>query len=389
MNGPLNNLKILDFSTLLPGPYATMLLADMGADVIRVESPTRIDMLKEAQPKYGEYSFAHLTINRNKRSLALDLKQSATQEVIFKLIQEYDILIEQFRPGVMDKLGLGYQALKAINPKLIYCSLTGYGQTGSLKNRAGHDINFLALSGLASYSGRKQSGPSLGATQIADLAGGSHNAVMSILAAEISRQNSGLGQHLDVSICDGAFSLNTLFAASALAGGEDPQPEDQLLNGGSYYDYYQTLDDRYLSVGALEPKFAKVFFETIGHPEWMIKIAQISEQKNLKKGIASVIKKHTLQHWQELFSQVDACVEPVMTINEAAELSLFKERNMIIELKLDQHKQVKQIAPAVKFSENREDFFVGKTLGEDSLNILQKLGYSENEIKNIINPANG
>jgi len=392
MNGPLENLKILDFTTLLPGPYATMMMADMGADVIRIESPTRIDMLKEVSPKHGQYSFAHLTINRNKRSLALDLKQQQAKEIILKLIADYDILVEQFRPSVMEKLGLGYNALSKINPKLIYCSITGYGQTGPLKDRAGHDINYLALSGLASYGGRKQTGPSLSATQVADLAGGSHQAVMGILAAEIARQKTGAGQHLDISITDGAFSLNSLFGASALASKNDPGLEDQLLNGGSYYDYYQTLDHRYLSVGALEPKFAKIFFEVIGHPEWITLTTQqeqssqpiqSSQMKNLKQEIAQVIAGQTYQHWKKVFKKVDACVEPVLSINEAAEHSLFKERNMIIELQLDDKSKVKQIAPAIKFSENRNDFFVAKALGQDSLSILKKMGYSDKQIKNL------
>jgi len=384
MTGPLKQLKILDFSTLLPGPYATMLLADMGADVIRIESPDRSDMLKETPPKFKDCSYAHYTINRNKRSLALDLKENQAKEVIFKLIQDYDILVEQFRPGVMKKLGLDFEALSKINPKLIYCSITGYGQTGDLKNRAGHDINFLALSGLASYSGKKESGPSLSATQIADLAGGSHHAVMSILAADISRRSTGVGQHLDISIRDAAFSLNTMFGAAALATGDDPQPEDQILNGGSYYDYYETNDARYMSVGALEPKFAKIFFDTIGHPEWLTKAFQPNEQKKLKIAIAKIIKAQSFQHWNDLFKKVDACVEPVLSITEAAELSPFKERDMILEIELDEKNKVKQIGSALKFSENRRDFFIGKKLGEDSLEILQKLEYSESQIKEII-----
>ena len=147
--GPLSQLRILDFSTLLPGPYATMILADMGADVIRVESPTRPDLLRVSPPMLDERSFAHLSINRNKRSIALNLKSAKAQGIIHKLLQSYDVVVEQFRPGVMARLGLDYEALKAINPHLIYCSITGYGQTGPNKDKAGHDINYLALSGLA------------------------------------------------------------------------------------------------------------------------------------------------------------------------------------------------------------------------------------------------
>ena len=335
MNGPLKQLKILDFSTLLPGPYATMLMADMGAQVLRIESPTRADLMKTMPPKYGDISYAHLAINRNKKSLAVDLKQPDARDIIIALLDEYDVIIEQFRPGVMKKLGLGYSELKKIKPELIYCSITGYGQTGTHKNRAGHDINYLALSGLASYSGRKQSGPSLSATQVADVAGGSHHAVMGILAATIERQTSRKGQHLDISICAASFALNTIFGASALASGIDPDYEDQVLNGGCFYDYYQTQDQRYISVGALEPKFAALFFETIQKPQWLARtMLPLGEQQALKEDISALIKQHPLQYWQKTFAQVDCCVEPVLSINEVAQSDFVRDRNMIVELTL-------------------------------------------------------
>src|SRR5690606_25413935 len=239
MQGPLSSLKILDFSTLLPGPFASMLLADMGAEVLRVESPSRMDLVRLLPPHDQGVSASHAYLNRNKRSIALDLKQPAALEVVRQLLQEHDILIEQFRPGVMDKLGLGYQALKAINPRLIYVSITGYGQTGPYKERAGHDINYLALSGLASYTGRRESGPLPLGVQVADIAGGSHHAVMGLLAAVIQRQQTGEGQHVDISMSDCAFSLHALAGAGYLASGVEPDMENQALNGGSFYDYYR------------------------------------------------------------------------------------------------------------------------------------------------------
>lgn len=202
MSLPLAGLKILDFTTLLPGPYATQLLADMGAEVLRVESPTRPDLVKLMPPFVGDkscrVSAAHATLNRNKQSISIDLKHEDAKEIIHKLVREYDVVIEQFRPGVMQRLGLDYNSLKKIQQKLIYCSITGYGQTGPLKDRAGHDINYLALSGLASFSGRKETGPVLSGTQIADIAGGSHHAVMAIMAAHIQRMTTNEGQYLDI-----------------------------------------------------------------------------------------------------------------------------------------------------------------------------------------------
>ncbi len=291
MPGPLSGLKVLDFSTLLPGPYATLLMADMGADVLRVEALKRPDMLRSTPPMVDGISAAHATINRNKRSLAVDLKKKSAIELMKKLVASHDVLVEQFRPGVMARLGLDYETLKAINPGLIYCSITGYGQTGPMANRAGHDINYLSLSGLASYTGRKRSGPVPPGVQVADVAGGSHHAVMGILAAVFQRQGTGQGQHIDISMSDAALSLNAVFGASYLAGGKVPGLEEDLLNGGIFYDFYQTSDNRYLSVGSLEPQFATGFFQAIGKPEWLSKAVNFTAevQQQLKTDIQSVI----------------------------------------------------------------------------------------------------
>ncbi|KAB2856472.1 MAG: CoA transferase, partial [Anaerolineae bacterium] len=204
MTGPFTSLKILDFSTLLPGPFATMLLGDMGADIIRIEAPNRPDILRETPPMTGRHSAAHATLNRNKRSLALNLQHPDARVLIQKLVQTYDIVLEQFRPGVMDRLGIGYTALKEANPHLIYCAITGYGQTGPFRDRAGHDNNYLALSGLMSHSGQMDTGPFPQGTQIADIGGGSFGAVVAILGAVIHRLHTGEGQFLDVSMLDGA-----------------------------------------------------------------------------------------------------------------------------------------------------------------------------------------
>ncbi len=267
MNGPLASLKILDFSTLLPGPFASLLLADMGAQVLRVESPTRMDLVRVLPPHVDGTSASHAYLNRNKRCIALDLKQAEAVEVVKQLVQEYDIVLEQFRPGVMDKLGVGYEALKAINPKLIYVSITGYGQTGPLRDRAGHDINYLALAGVASYTGRRETGPLPLGVQLADIGGGSLHGVMGLLAAVIHRQQTGEGQQVDVSMTDCAFSLHGMAGAGYLAAGVEPEMEGLALNGGSFYDYYRTRDGRWFSVGSLEPQFMQQFCAAIGRPE--------------------------------------------------------------------------------------------------------------------------
>lgn len=384
MTLPLQDVRVLDFSTLLPGPYATQLLADMGADVLRVEAPNRPDLLKLMPPMAGKVSAAHATINRNKRSLALDLKKPEAKEIIERLLVDYDVVVEQFRPGVMARLGLDYESLKAIKPSLIYCSITGYGQTGPYKDRAGHDINYLALSGLASYSGRKNTGPVLSATQVADIAGGSHHAVMSILAALYARSNSGEGAYLDVSMADAALTLNTMFGAGALASGRDPMLGSEMLNGGLFYDYYETGDGQYVSVGSLEPNFAMALLQALGLSDWLNKIAdqRPETQSALRTAIATKFKAEDYAHWVKVFASLDACVEPVLSVNQAVEHPQFKAREMLLDAELESGEKVRQIASALPF-ERRESVTAGVSLGAQTIEVLNNLGYSAEQIENL------
>ena len=381
---PLNGLKILDFSTLLPGPYATQLLADMGAEVLRIEAPKRPDLLKMMPPMVGKVSAAHASINRNKKSLALDLKHPEAKKIIVKLLEDYDIVVEQFRPGVMKKLGLDFESLKDIQEKLIYCSITGYGQTGPLKNKAGHDINYLALSGLASYSGRKETGPVLSGTQIADIAGGSHHAVMAILAAVIQRTHSNKGQYLDISMSDAALALNTMFAAGALISDEDPEYGSEMLNGGLFYDYYKTADNRYLSIGSLEPVFAIGLLKQLKLEHLSSKLTNHSPgtQLEIKKEISELIEQKTLAQWQSEFANLDVCVEPVLTISEAAQHPHFLARNMITEAEDESGNAIKQISSALPFKENQKHK-AGQGLGKSTLATLRSLNYSEERINQL------
>jgi crotonobetainyl-CoA:carnitine CoA-transferase CaiB-like acyl-CoA transferase len=379
--GPLSQLRILDFSTLLPGPYATMLLADMGADVIRVESPTRPDLLRVSPPMLDERSFAHLSINRNKRSIALNLKSAKAQGIIHKLLQSYDVVVEQFRPGVMARLGLDYGVLKAINPQLIYCSITGYGQTGPNKDKAGHDINYLALSGLASYSGKADTGPVLSGTQIADLAGGSHHAVMAILAAVIKRQQDGMGSYIDISMLDCAFAMNGMFGAAALGTGEDPQLGAEILNGGIFYDYYVTSDGQHLSVGGLEPQFAQRFFTLLEHPQWLAQcMAPAGQQEKLKQDLADLFASRPLQHWLDLFAGTDVCVEPVLSVHQAAQHPQLKARNMVYNNKTEDGQLIPQIRSPLSPVDETPSAKVGSRLGQDSIDILKQAGVDDSEI---------
>lgn len=381
MSLPLAGLKILDFSTLLPGPYATQILADMGAEVLRVESPTRPDLLKMMPPMAGKVSAAHAAINRNKDSIAIDLKKPEAKAIISRLLDDYDIVVEQFRPGVMARLGLGYEDLKAEQDKLIYCSITGYGQTGPYKDRAGHDINYLALSGLASYSGREETGPVLSGTQIADIAGGSHHAVMAILAAVIQRSTTGEGAYLDISMSDAALSLHTMFGAGALVSGKDPAAGREMLNGGLFYDYYHTADGRYLSVGSLEPNFATGLLAKLGLQHMLNKIADTrpDAQKELRQAIQDCIKEQPLEHWLALFEAEDVCVEPVLNFSEVVQHPHFQEREMFCDALDEQGNKVRQINTALPFKRTQAHR-AGVELGAQTQSVMERLGYSAEDI---------
>ena len=385
MTTPLSSLKILDFSALLPGPFGSMMLADLGADVLRVEAPGRPDMARFIPPYDGDVSTWHRVLGRNKRSIALDLKRPSAVEVVKRLVTigGYDIVLEQFRPGVMDRLGLGYEVLSAWNPGLIYCAVTGYGQTGPYRSRAGHDNNYLALSGLMSHSGRREEGPPPLGAQIADIGGGAFGAVVGILTAVIHRQQTGEGQLVDISMLDMSIFWQAHVISGYLLAGEAPQRESWALNGGSFYDYYETRDGRYLSVGSLEPKFWQGFCEAVGRPDLIGKGASgdTAVQQALKREIRDVIAQKTLAEWQTIFADLDVCVEPVLTVPEMTDHPQALARQMIVDVPKGENETQKQVGSPFKFSGTEATYWrVGGGVGEDTAVVLEELGYTAEEI---------
>ena len=335
-NTMLSRLKILDFSTLLPGPFATMVLADLGAEVLRVESPSRIDLNRINPPFVDEKettSYSHAYLNRNKHSLALDLKNRKSIEIIEGLIETYDIILEQFRPGVMDRLGLSYTRLSSINPSLIYCSLTGYGQSGPWAERVGHDINYLSLAGIMSYSGRKERGPGLMGIQVADVGSGANNTVMAILAAVIYRMTSGKGQHIDVAMVDGLFPYHAVAALRELYDAPECAYETEALNGGSLYDFYETADGRYLAFGGLEPQFFETFCSVLGLDDMVGgSVLQFECLQESKQRIGEIMRTRTMEEWIEIFSGIDGCVDPVLTFKEAVTTDHATSRGIVVQV---------------------------------------------------------
>jgi len=382
MTGPLASLKILDFSTLIPGPFASMLLADLGADVVRIEAPHRPDLVRMTPPFDGERSAWHSALNRNKRSLALDLKHPDAPAVVRQLVQTYDIVLEQFRPGVMDRLGVGYAALRAANPRLIYCAISAYGQTGPYRDRVGHDINLVAQSGIASHSGYAASGPPPLGVQIADV-GSTFTAITGLLAAVIHRQQTGEGQLVDVSMFDAALSWIALAASQYLVGGVEPTREAGMLNGGGFYGYYRTRDDGYLAVGSLEPKFWMGFCRAIGRPD-LVDLGYDPDpdaQARLKAALDAAIGERTLDEWRAVFAPLDLCVEPVLTTGQACAHPQAQARTMVVDVPKPEGGVQRQIGAPIRFSAGEPIYrHVGATLGEHTVEIMGELGYSDAEI---------
>lgn len=383
MDAPLKGLRVLDFSTLLPGPYASMMLADLGADVVHIESPTRVDLLRVMPPFDGDTSASHAYLNRSKRSVALDLKNPRAIEIIQKLLPEFDIVLEQFRPGVMDRLGLGYDTLSEQHPGLIYCAITGYGQTGPYANRAGHDINYLALSGISSYTGRKTDGPLPPGFQLADVAGGSHHAVIGILAAVIQRDRCGKGQFVDVSMTDAVFSMHAMAGAGYLAAGELPEREGGLLNGGAFYDFYETRDGRFFSVGSLEPQFLSQLLKATGL-EAMSKQAMTqsaSAQSEFKAALRDAFRSKDFANWCEVFEALDCCVEPELNLAEAVEHAQIRARDLLVDVPRKDGSTQRQVASPIRFSGAQAEYhFIGRPLGADTESVLAELGYDEQQV---------
>lgn len=376
----LSDLKILDFTSLLPGPYSTMILSDLGATILRVENPTRQDIVRNLPPLTANGSGLHDYINRNKLSISLDLKKQKSIQIIKKIIMKYDILIEGFRPGVMEEFGLDFRSLKEINTSLIYCSLSGYGQDGPLKYRAGHDINYLALSGLASINGKMGLGPILPGIQIADLAGGSLYTVIAVLSAYIHRLITGKGQYIDVAMRDTVASMAPVQLVETLVGDSIPTFEDNLLNGGSYYNYYEAKDGKFLAIGGIEPKFFTQMMDKIGLDKQDYPNAWRNQQ--LISDLEEKFKEKTQEEWMKLFADVDVCIEPVLDFKQFKEHPQTKARDLII---TNRENNQKQYGHPIKYSQFSPSYqSIGPKKGEDNQKIMKEFGYSQEEIDKLM-----
>ncbi len=384
----LNGLKILDFCSLLPGPFATMMFADLGAEVIHIESERRVDLMRIMPPYDADHeSYIHQHLNRSKKSLKLNLKTTEGIDIVKKLVADYDIVIEGFRPGVMKRLGIDYETLREINPRLIYCAITGYGQTGPYANRPGHDNNYLSIGGVLDHSRLKDKKPVAMGIQIADIAGGTMHAAVGVLAAALHREKTGEGKFIDVSMTDAMFAMNALYGSQYFGSGHPPQPEEEILNGGTFYDYYRTKDGRYFSVGSLEPQFRKLLCEALGIPELIDSTFNDSSytQQRFKEAVKDAFCSKTFEQWLEIFNEdFHGCVEPVLTFDEACEHPQIIARNMLVDVPKPDGTMQRQIGTALKIDGVDPNYqFVGAKMGAHTEEILSQYGYSPEQIERL------
>lgn len=324
---PLQGIKVLDFSTLLPGPVCSLLLAEAGAEVIKVERPNGGDEMRSYVPKAGEDSGNFVILNRGKQSIAIDLKDPEMIAKLKPLIQECDVILEQFRPGVMDRLGLGYEAVKSLNPRIIYCAITGFGQTGPDAFLAAHDLNYVAQTGMLSLVGDSNGQPSLPPALIADIAGGAYPAFSNILLALRQRDLTGSGCFIDIAMSDNLFTFLYWVIAEQQLDGKSPKTSASLVTGGTpRYQIYKTRDQRFLAAAPLEDKFWSTFCKLIGLEARFCDPACAPHEA--RDAVARIILEKTAKEWEAIFNGHDACVVVVKTFDEALQSEHFKSRGL-------------------------------------------------------------
>jgi crotonobetainyl-CoA:carnitine CoA-transferase CaiB-like acyl-CoA transferase len=375
MQSPLRGVRVLDLSRLIPGPFCTLILSDLGASVDKLEDPHVGDYLRVFPPVKNGLSGRFNALNRDKRSLCLDLKKPEGRDALLRLVRGYDVLVESFRPGVLDKLGVGYAALAREQPRLVMLSISGYGQDGPLRDKAGHDLNYLALGGVLGLAGPPDRPPPTPAIQLADIAGGALFGAVGILAALYERERSGRGQQVDVSMCEGALAFMIPDLGNLDASGAAPRRGGELLNGGAAcYGVYRTKDGRFLSVGALEPKFWTAFNQAIGRPgDHAELVAGEVEQARVRREIQDILGQKTRDEWEAVFAAAgDVCVEPVLAPDELAQHPQHRARDRFF--RIGEHGMTR--TPLGR----RDAHTAPPALGADSAAILAEAGLDAGEI---------
>jgi crotonobetainyl-CoA:carnitine CoA-transferase CaiB-like acyl-CoA transferase len=389
---PLAGLRVLDLTRLLPGPMCTLHLADMGADVIKIEDPAAGDYARWYPPLRHTHSALFLALNRNKRSVKLDLRRAEGREAFLRLAETADVIVESFRPGVMDRLGVGYEAVKARNKRIVFCALSGYGATGPYRDRAGHDINYCSYAGVSDQIGPAGGPPVAPNFQIADLAGGALSAAMGILAAVVDQRATGTGRFVDVAMADCTLAHAVIALSSLIETGVSPARGGHRLSGGfSGYGFYETKDGKYMSLGALEPKFWANFCRAVGREDLIAKhevAVAGAEAAAITAELAALFKTRTRDEWTRLLEPADCCAAPVLSIAEALDNEQFRARGMVVEVEHREDGRFRQFALPVQFSDFA--FSVDRPAprhGEHTAEVLAEAGLSKDEIAALENVA--
>ncbi|MGH2857050.1 MAG: CaiB/BaiF CoA transferase family protein [Solirubrobacteraceae bacterium] len=387
---PLDGLTVLDLSRLLPGGFCSLLLADFGADVIKVEDTGAGDYIRWSPPLLdglaeSARSALFQSLNRGKRSIRLDLKSDGGREVLLRLVRDADVLLESFRPGVLDRLGVGWERLRSQNPRLVYCAITGYGQDGPGRDRSGHDINYLGLNGVLGLSGDAGAPPAQSAAQIADLGGGALMAAVGILVALRERERSGEGQLVDCSMFDGSLSWLAMLAAESLATGRAPARGELGLAGRfTCYRPYECADG-WVTLGALEPKFWRAWCEGVKRPD-LLEHAFDGPGSESHRAVAEVFRSRTREQWRRFADQHDCCLEPVLGLDEVLASEQVAAREMVVEVPAPGATEpLRLLGLPIKLSRTPGDptRCAGPALGGDTDEVLAEAGYSSVEIEKL------
>ena len=388
----LEGVRVLDLTRLLPGGFCSQLLADFGADVVKVEDTGMGDYVRWAPPYYGgdedqalgTRSALYLSLNRNKRSIRLDLKSEGGRDALLRLVRDFDVVLEGNRPGVLDRLGVGYERMHEQNPALVYCAITGYGQTGPYVERAGHDMNYLGLVGLLGLTGEPGRRPVQSAGQISDLGGGALMAAFGILAALHEARRSGEGQLVDVSMADGALSWLAMIAGAYLCDGEVPQRGDGQLNGRFVCYLPYEAADGYITMGALEPQFWARFCAGVDRPD----LVERQFERNGSDAwaeIAEIFRARTRAEWKAFNDEHDAMIEPVLDLDEALDSELVAAREMVVEWEQPALGPVRQLGIPVKLSRTPGTVHApAPALGEHTEEVLRDAGFSDHEVADLL-----
>jgi len=368
---PLNGIRVLDLTRLLPGALCTQHLADMGADVIKIEDTGQGDYARDQRSYFN-------LVNRNKRSVRINLKHDSGRSIFLKLVETADVLLEGFRPGVVHRLGIDYESISQINAGIVYCSLSGYGQDGPYRLKAGHDLNYCSATGITEQAGEAGGPPVIPNIQIADLLGGTLSSAMGILAALLDAQRSGRGRFVDVAMADCTLAHNIMPMMDYNETGNPGLRGRSLLSGGlPWYSIYETSDREYLALGALEPKFWQAFCEHAEHPEWMSKQSAGEEElETIRNQLQAMFSSETRQFWVDRFRDVDCCLSPVAALDEVIGHEQFQARRMVI----NRHGYLEYAFP-LKFSDFEfEVYREPPGHGEHTQEVMTELGYSRAEM---------